>query len=272
MPGQRRSRGGPASRPPRSCSAPVASASAPANGAACTPAAQITVAASMRWRRAALLVGDAGGVDRGGARALAHVDAERRQLARRPCADSFGLKAVSTRSPASSRTTRVSLGSKRVNWCRRWCRASTASCPATSTPVGPPPITTIVRKRCAPSSSVRPLGLLEGRQDLIAQRDRVRERLERERRLLPLVVPEVGGVRAAGDDQAVVAELLAAVQRQLAPLGVDLGHLGHRHARVGLLAQHPADRGRAVAHRQHARRRAGRAAAGTGGGSCGRRA
>ena len=42
MPGQR-AVGEDLSRPPRSCSAPVASASAPANGAACTPAAQITV-------------------------------------------------------------------------------------------------------------------------------------------------------------------------------------------------------------------------------------
>ena len=187
-------------------------------------------------------------------------------------ADSFGLKAVSTRSPASSRTTRVSLGSKRVNWCRRWWRASTASWPATSTPVGPPPITTIVRKRRRVGVVRRPLGLLEGRQDLIAQRDRVRERLERERRLLPLVVPEVGGVRAAGDDQAVVAELLAAVQRQLAPLGVDLGHLGHRpRARWTACA---ASRGSAPRSRPSTAcpRRAGRAAAGTGGGSCGRRA
>ena len=77
----RRAVGETSSRPPRSCAAPVASASAPANGAACTPAAQITVAAVDALGRAAVLVGDAVGVDRGGARALAHVDAERRQLA-----------------------------------------------------------------------------------------------------------------------------------------------------------------------------------------------
>ena len=217
-----------ARRPPRSPSPPRCDAT-------CRPARSATPAASIAVARAP-------------SRTSTPSDASSRPA----FADSFGLKAVSTRSPASSSTTRVSLGSKRVNWCRRWWRASTASCPATSTPVGPPPITTIVRKRCRRTVVLGPLGLLEGRQDLIAQRDRVRERLERERRLLPLVVPEVRGVRAAGDDQAVVADLLAAVQRQLAPLGVDLGHLGHRHADVGLLAQHAADRGRAVAHRQHA--------------------
>ena len=68
------------SRPPRSGAAPVASASTPAKPAAWTPAAQITVAVSSA-RLSALLEGDAAGVDRGGAGALAHVDADRGQLA-----------------------------------------------------------------------------------------------------------------------------------------------------------------------------------------------
>ena len=57
---------------------------------------------------------------------------------------------------------------------------------------------------------VRPLGLLEGAEDPVAEVNRVAERLQAARHLAPLVVTEVGRLSAAGDDQAVV---LAAARR-----------------------------------------------------------
>ena len=69
---------------------------------------------------------------------------------------------------------------------------------------------------------VRPLGLLEGAVDAVAQVDGVGQGLEPARDVRPLVVAEVGRLRAAGDDQAVVVEALAAVEDDLPPLDVDV--------------------------------------------------
>ena len=108
--------GATSSRPPRSCAAPVASASVRANGAACTPAAQITVVASIALRLAALLERDAVGVDRGGTRALEHVDA---QLAQLVAGLGRQLRAERGQHPIAGiehNDARVAAGSKRVNW------------------------------------------------------------------------------------------------------------------------------------------------------------
>ena len=82
------------------------------------------------------------------------------------------------------------------------------------------------------------LGLLEGAEDPVAEVDRVLERLQPARDLLPLVVAEVGRLAAAGDDQAVVVEPLAAVEHDLSPLDVDVGHRGHQRGRVRLALEH----------------------------------
>ena len=85
-------------------------------------------------------------------------------------------------------------------------RAISAMAPASSTPVGPPPITTKVRRarRSAPSS--RALRRLEGEQDAAADLERVLQRLESRGEPLPLVVAEVRVARAGGEDEGVVGE------------------------------------------------------------------
>ena len=72
-------------------------------------------------------------------------------------------------------------------------------------------------------------GLLEGGVEVGTEIGRVRKRLEAVRRAGPLVVSEVRGLRAAGHDQAVVVQPLAAVERDLPALRVHLGDLGHEH-------------------------------------------
>ena len=87
----------------------------------------------------------------------------------------------------------------------------------------------------------RPLGLLEGAVDPVAQLDGVGQRLEPARDVPPLVVAEVRGLATAGDDQAVVVESIAAVQHDLLALGVDVGDLAHQYRGVAGAAQRLAD-------------------------------
>jgi hypothetical protein len=101
---------------------------------------------------------------------------------------------------------------------------------------------------------VAALGLLEGTIEALAKVDRIRERLETARDVLPLVVAEVGGLRAARDDQAVVVEPVATVEDELAALGVDTRDLGHQERGVGAAFKRRADRRRALAGGQRARR------------------
>ena len=105
-----------------------------------------------------------------------------------------------------------------------------------------------------PGRIVRALGLFEGAVEAIAQVDDVGERLQATGHLLPLVVAEVGGLAAAGDDQAVVVEAVAAVEDHLPLLGVDLGDLGHQDRGVLAVLEIGPDRGRAIARRQRTRR------------------
>jgi hypothetical protein len=94
---------------------------------------------------------------------------------------------------------------------------------------------------------VRALCLFEGAVETVAQIDDVGERLQTAGHLLPVVVAEVGGLPAAGDDQAVVIEAVAAVEDHLPSLGVDLGDLGHQDRGVMAVLEIGPDRGRAVA-------------------------
>ena len=87
------------------------------------------------------------------------------------------------------------------------CRAISASAPAISTPVGPPPITTNVSsRRCAPPSAVR-----SACSKAISTRrlngQRVVQRLEAGGEWLPLVVAEVGVRDAGGHNQRVVRQV-----------------------------------------------------------------
>ena len=100
------------------------------------------------------------------------------------------------------------------------CRAISASVPASSAPVGPAPITANVRQASRSASLVGGFRLFEGGQHAAPDQERVVERLEPGRELLPLIVSEVG-VRGAARDEKVVVGDLAIGQRHLSRGGVD---------------------------------------------------
>ena len=100
----------------------------------------------------------------------------------------------------------------------------------------------------------RSLRLLERAVDAVAQVKGVAERLQAARDVLPFVVAEVGRAGAAGDDQAVVVETLAAVEDHLPPLGVHVGGLRHHDRRVGAAPERRPQRRGALARRDGARR------------------
>ncbi len=130
------------SLPARSVSAPASDASIPASGEAVTPAAQTTVRAETR------------SVSPSGARTVTPRASTSitvresigltpiRSSERRARSDSAGGKLESTRSPASTSTMHPLPGSAVRKLRRRLSRASSAICPAISTPVGPAPTTT----------------------------------------------------------------------------------------------------------------------------------
>ena len=80
--------------------------------------------------------------------------------------------------------------------CASDCRAISASAPASSTPVGPPPTMTKVSSARRRAGSALALGALEGEQHAAPHLERVFERLQAGRVRPPLVVPEVGVRRA----------------------------------------------------------------------------
>ena len=73
--------------------------------------------------------------------------------------------------------------------------------PASSTPVGPPPMITMVCNASRCRRILAPLGLFKGLQKAMADFQRVVERLEPGGVGLPLVVAEVGVTRPGGDHQ-----------------------------------------------------------------------
>ena len=117
-----------------------------------------------------------------------------------------GRYAGRMRGPASTSTMRASRGSiERKSLTRTW-REISAIAPASSTPVGPPPTTTNVSRSLLAGRVGLALRLLEGEQDAAADLDRVLERLQPGRVLLPVVVAEVRVSGAGGEDQEVVGE------------------------------------------------------------------
>ena len=97
---------------------------------------------------------------------------------------------AAARGPASTSTMRASRGSMvRKSW-RSATWASSAMAPAISTPVGPPPITTKVRKRRRSSGVVGRFGVLEGGQDAAADAGGVVDLLQAGRHALPSSWPK----------------------------------------------------------------------------------
>ena len=132
-------------------------------------------------------------------RAFAHLDAKPRQRlgARRPAA---ARERGEHRGPASTITMRARDVSMARNSCLSVWRAISASVPASSTPVGPPPDDDERQQLVAPGRVRLALRPLERQQDAPADRDRVLERLQAWRMLLPFRVTEVGVPRAAAPE------------------------------------------------------------------------
>ena len=118
--------------------------------------------------------------------------------------------------------------------------ASSAICPAISTPVGPAPTTVNVSSLLAPRRVAGPLGLLERAQDAAPQLQRVVDRLHAGRELGEVVVAEVRLAGARGDDQAVVWRDIG-VPEQVRGHGlvrqVDMRDVAEQHLSVLLPAQ-----------------------------------
>ena len=151
------------------------------------------------------------------------------------------------------RRIRAELGSK----CRKSrasdCREISASAPASSTPVGPPPTTTNVSSAFRRSAIALALRPFEGQQHAPADVERVFERLEAGRGRPPLIVTEVRVRRAGRDDEKVVAQRTIGECESL-DRRIDRDHICEQHLGVALATQDPADRRRDVTRRQRRRR------------------
>ena len=112
----------------------------------------------------------------------------------------------------------------------------------------------------APLGVFLELGGLERGQDLAAHGQRAFERLHLCRVFAPLVVAEVGVVRAARDDQRVIGhrvryrQIADRPEDHLAPLEVEAVDLGEQHAHVVVALEHCAQRIGDLAGRQGAGR------------------
>ena len=157
---------------------------------------------------------------------------------RRPAAHRTTGSTVST---ASTRMIRARVGSIRRKSFFRVRLASSAICPAISTPVGPAPTTTKVSARSASAGVLRQLGELEGAEDAAAQLEGVVDRLHAGRVAGELVVAEPRLPGAGGDEQAVVGrDALAAEHRRGdgARLEVDVGDGAEHDPGVLLAGEH----------------------------------
>ena len=119
---------------------------------------------------------------------------------------------ASTYGPASSRMMRAEPGSKWRKSRASDCRAISASAPASSTPVGPPPTTTNVSSDLSARRIRLALRAFERHEHAAPDLERVLETLQTRCVGLPLVVAEVRMGRAGSHDQVVVRNLGAVRQ------------------------------------------------------------
>ena len=157
-------------------------------------------------------------------RAGPHLDAEPLELTPGRRRERLGRRWQHAAAPprAGSRA-RCSGSMWRKSAARVW-RAISASAPASSTPVGPPPTIDEGEQRRRRAAIGLALGALEGEQHAPADLERVLDRLQARRERRPLVVPEVGVRGAGGDDEVVVGEL-AVGEAHASRRHVDAGHL-----------------------------------------------
>ena len=103
-------------------------------------------------------------------------------------------------------------------------RASSAIVPASSTPVGPPPMMTKRHQRPPPVRVGLALGFFEGEQDTPSDRRRVLQRLQARREWLPFVMPEIGVPGSGRQHQRVVGNGITVLQKDAFPCGIDAGY------------------------------------------------
>ena len=178
--------------------------------------------------------------------------------------------------PASSRITRTDVGSNERKSSRRLRSASSRTCPAISTPVGPAPTTDDREPLPALLGIGRRLGHLERAEDPPPELEGVVDRLHPGCEERELVVTEVGLAGAGGHDEAVVrhVERLAGTAGRVDDPALEVEARRPRRARRGRWP-HRAARDAGPARSDPAtgsRWRPGTAAAGTDGGSGGRAA
>ena len=194
-------------RPARSTSTPARSASIRASGEAFTPAAQMTVRVGMRSvalvgaRCTVTLSSSTPTTDSPSRPVTPRLSSERSALADRLSRE--GRQDAVERLDEQDARRRCGSKSRKSP---RMSRAISAIWPAISTPVGPAPTTTKVSSAAWRSGSGSSSAASKASRICAADRQRALERLELGRVLLPLVVAEVGVLRAAGDDQRVVLE------------------------------------------------------------------
>ena len=138
------------------------------------------------------------------------------------------------RAPRVDRSTRKSSFSV-------W-RAISASAPASSTPVGPPPTTTKVSHAWRTAGSDVALGGLVGEQHAAAHLERVLDALQARRDARILVVSEVRVGRAPVATIRKSYDIVPSASVTAAPVDVDCGRFGRAARDVPLAAQHAADR------------------------------
>ena len=130
----------------------------------------------------------------------AHLDAQPLQARARASSASDCGKALSRRGAASTRRMRAIAGSMWRKSSTSAKRESSATAPASSTPVGPPPMITKLSS-CARFSALQQAGARPLRTPTARageSRPRLSMLLQSRRVVLPLVVPEVRGVGAPG--------------------------------------------------------------------------
>ena len=187
-------------------------------------------------------------------------DAEVLQRAQRLGGEALGEGRQDAVQRLDEQDARRSLGSM-VRKSPRRSRAISAIWPAISTPVGPAPTTTKVSSSAWRAGSASSSAASKALRICAADGERALQRLELGGVLLPLVVAEVGVLRAARDDQRVVVDRLGrgpqrdVAQRDAARAEVDTGDLGEDDAHVAPAAedapQRIADLGRREGARGH---------------------
>ena len=132
-------------------------------------------------------------------------------------------------------------------------RDTSASVPASSTPVGPPPtITNVIHARRTRLVRLA-LGHLERHQHPLPDLQRVLQALQAGGMLGPLVVAEIRMGRTRRHDQRVVIDR-AVGQDDALRRDVHAGGLGQHHGHVRLVAEDPSDRRGDVGRAQRGRR------------------